>query len=468
MCAFVVCDPQPLYVPPTVVSLHHTHAHLHPSIRESLFKSFWLTSYHHPDHTSSIMSHYTHRDASGRVISLLQEDNETSYESQRSYSFSQATSGIYGSSGYNRNMSYPNTPDLTRSDSYDSQASSHDPASPLTPASAYHEPLFPTKQSQNGTLHSRTASKDSPVYLPPISTFHKVAGPMEPKTARSPHESYTRQSATHFAPGMAHRSSSSSLEDYHYQHHGVDSHENYLTIATSRPEPTVHHSVEPSDDCAYHSRPSADKRKLAPQDHGDEDEDMADSGSKKGPKSKNGIQKRYPCKFRDICDKTFTTSGHASRHAKIHGGEKTIECSYQGCTKRFTRADNMKQHLETHKKDKSRRPDRLARGASHTPMRRRQSASSRGSVSRYSTPRDSPPLLSPAITAAPMVSPGLPTDGWTLARPSIASRTPSGLDALAMVAATEHASVEQEEAQRHAGHEAARFHYYQHLQHQQH
>ncbi|OBT89481.1 hypothetical protein VE02_01078 [Pseudogymnoascus sp. 03VT05] len=67
--------------------------------------------------------------------------------------------------------------------------------------------------------------------------------------------------------------------------------------------------------------------------------------------------KRYHCRYADAvgCEKTFTTSGHASRHSKIHTCEKGIQCAFPGCLKKFTRADNMKQHLETHYKD-SRRP----------------------------------------------------------------------------------------------------------------
>ncbi|KFZ16547.1 hypothetical protein V501_02170 [Pseudogymnoascus sp. VKM F-4519 (FW-2642)] len=67
--------------------------------------------------------------------------------------------------------------------------------------------------------------------------------------------------------------------------------------------------------------------------------------------------KRYHCRYADAvgCEKTFTTSGHASRHSKIHTCEKGIQCAFPGCPKKFTRADNMKQHLETHYKD-SRRP----------------------------------------------------------------------------------------------------------------
>ncbi|KAJ4146880.1 hypothetical protein LMH87_001439 [Akanthomyces muscarius] len=66
--------------------------------------------------------------------------------------------------------------------------------------------------------------------------------------------------------------------------------------------------------------------------------------------------KRYLCRFRDShsCDRTFTTSGHALRHSNIHTAKKDTQCSYPGCQKKFTRVDNMKQHLRTHYKDKSR------------------------------------------------------------------------------------------------------------------
>ncbi|KAK3903207.1 hypothetical protein C8A05DRAFT_14824 [Staphylotrichum tortipilum] len=60
--------------------------------------------------------------------------------------------------------------------------------------------------------------------------------------------------------------------------------------------------------------------------------------------------KRFPCGFRDIngCTKSFTTSGHASRHAKIHTGRKGVHCTFPGCPKTFMRSDNMKQHFKTH------------------------------------------------------------------------------------------------------------------------
>ena len=60
------------------------------------------------------------------------------------------------------------------------------------------------------------------------------------------------------------------------------------------------------------------------------------------------ITKDFPCQLAQEfgCTETFTTSGHASRHAKKHTGEKGVACPM--CPKRFARKDNMKQHLKTH------------------------------------------------------------------------------------------------------------------------
>jgi len=67
-----------------------------------------------------------------------------------------------------------------------------------------------------------------------------------------------------------------------------------------------------------------------------------------------GEGKRHACRFAEEfnCEKTFTTSGHASRHSKIHTAEKAVPCKHPGCDRKFTRSDNMKQHMETHIKKK--------------------------------------------------------------------------------------------------------------------
>lgn len=60
-----------------------------------------------------------------------------------------------------------------------------------------------------------------------------------------------------------------------------------------------------------------------------------------------GGKKRYPCPFPG-CEKTFSTSGHSSRHSRIHTGEKPYRCSYPGCNAQFSRYDNSLQHYRTH------------------------------------------------------------------------------------------------------------------------
>ncbi|KAF4122617.1 LOW QUALITY PROTEIN: ZnF C2H2 [Geosmithia morbida] len=138
--------------------------------------------------------------------------------------------------------------------------------------------------------------------------------------------------------------------------------------------------------------------------------------------------KRYPCRYREShgCEKTFTTSGHASRHSKIHTAEKAVQCTFHGCQKKFTRADNMKQHLETHYKDKGhsagQRTQKAAVAALAGP--RRHSAS--GPVRQHAR------WLLPPPAAWDMRGLDLPL----LNRPAAPVASPSsGLDALAMAIA---------------------------------
>ncbi|KAF9892565.1 hypothetical protein FE257_001674 [Aspergillus nanangensis] len=73
-------------------------------------------------------------------------------------------------------------------------------------------------------------------------------------------------------------------------------------------------------------------------------------GTKDGTTSRPPYRKnKYPCPFAAShgCSATFTTSGHAARHGKKHTGEKSVHCPI--CNKAFTRKDNMKQHIRTHR-----------------------------------------------------------------------------------------------------------------------
>ncbi|KAK3330327.1 hypothetical protein B0H66DRAFT_57472 [Apodospora peruviana] len=254
------------------------------------------------------------RDASGRQVSLLNDDGA----SYGSYQIPYHTTQSYHT---------PNTPELLRSDSYDSQMSS-EPISPLTPAYDYQ------------AAYTNTAIHDSRYddYGDPVPHY---GSSKRPRTFRSP--SYDDEGAP--SPG------------------------------TER------------------------------------------SG------------KRYPCRFREShgCEKTFTTSGHASRHSKIHTAEKGVPCTFSGCSKKFTRADNMKQHLETHYKDKSRSSSsRPSLSSSERKSSSSGKSSSRSKMSSVSASSGHTPLPSPGVfdmreLHLPLVS-----------RPSAACTPSSGLDALAM------------------------------------
>ncbi|KNC98246.1 uncharacterized protein SPPG_06645 [Spizellomyces punctatus DAOM BR117] len=60
-----------------------------------------------------------------------------------------------------------------------------------------------------------------------------------------------------------------------------------------------------------------------------------------------GRIRKYVCSFEN-CGKSFTTSGHLTRHMRSHASVKPFACAVPGCTSRFTRQDNMMAHYRQH------------------------------------------------------------------------------------------------------------------------
>lgn len=61
-------------------------------------------------------------------------------------------------------------------------------------------------------------------------------------------------------------------------------------------------------------------------------------------KSKAKVKKtRYECPDRQ-CQQTFSTSGHARRHYRVHLESRSYTCPHQDCQASFTRRDNCTQH----------------------------------------------------------------------------------------------------------------------------
>ncbi|KAK4226939.1 hypothetical protein QBC38DRAFT_212198 [Podospora fimiseda] len=277
------------------------------------------------------------RDASGRRVSLLNDDDAaiSSRQYHQAHHVDHSYAAYYAQhqqQAPRSASSSPHTPELLRSDSYDSQMGS-EPISPMTPL---YDPVRYPNQSLDARAYDDYYNLDAQMY-----------------------------------PGMK-------------RPHGMDSR------ADSYEDDYGH--------AAATDRPG----------------------------------KRFPCRYRDThgCEKTFTTSGHASRHSKIHTAEKAVPCSYAGCTKKFTRADNMKQHLETHYKDKSRSSSSRPSLSSSD---RRSSTSSGKSSSRSSK-------VPAASGATPLPSPGGVWDMRELNLPLLGRSNTmvvptSGLDALALAVA---------------------------------
>ncbi|RKO92610.1 hypothetical protein BDK51DRAFT_46443 [Blyttiomyces helicus] len=61
----------------------------------------------------------------------------------------------------------------------------------------------------------------------------------------------------------------------------------------------------------------------------------------------SGKPKTFVCQMPG-CGKSFSTSGHLTRHTRVHAGLKPYACPIPGCQSKFGRRDNMIQHFRIH------------------------------------------------------------------------------------------------------------------------
>lgn len=245
------------------------------------------------------------RDSAGRSVSLL-NDEPTSPKNHSTVGYPSpnysSPFNLIQSHAIRSQTASPATPALTRADSCDT------PQSPQTPLSSYDVSYRISAYSL------ATASKEgSPM------DYHTTATTAMTAVVNAPTITTPKMTTSTIIPGKRLK---------------------YTKFSPSGPSPVrLHH---PS---TYEMRES----NMEP--HVYDEDSYFDT-----PIPTERVPKRYPCRYRDShhCLKTFTTSGHASRHSKIHTAEKGVSCTWEGCHKKFTRSDNMKQHLETHTKERSR------------------------------------------------------------------------------------------------------------------
>lgn len=163
-----------------------------------------------------------------------------------------------------------------------------------------------------------------PQYARPVSSEPPVASP---RVSRHPFESVTKA-----APPTTPGSSDGSAYDYFSSQPSSV----YYQYALQDPRQDTHRYLALG--AAPVPMPPETQAGTAP-------EGSPSHGSTRGTGRKN----KYPCPYAAShgCLATFTTSGHAARHGKKHTGEKSVHCPI--CNKAFTRKDNMKQHIRTHR-----------------------------------------------------------------------------------------------------------------------
>ncbi|KAF9286248.1 hypothetical protein BGZ68_003087 [Mortierella alpina] len=105
-----------------------------------------------------------------------------------------------------------------------------------------------------------------------------------------------------------------------------------------------HHQDHSSSHESYSSSSTSSSKQTSPAPSNRSDSTRA-SPSLKGAKGK-----LFQCSGYGDCRMVFTRSEHLARHARKHTGEKPFQCVVDGCTRMFSRYDNMVQHTQTHTK----------------------------------------------------------------------------------------------------------------------
>ncbi|KAF8985603.1 hypothetical protein BGZ46_003298 [Entomortierella lignicola] len=130
-----------------------------------------------------------------------------------------------------------------------------------------------------------------------------------------------------YSYSQGHDSHNSSNNSYHYGNNHDNIHKSLSSSKHGNPVPYISENVNDSS-------------------KSNNDSDTTNDGHA----SKTHKGKVFQCTGFGDCRMVFTRSEHLARHARKHTGEKPFQCVVEGCTRMFSRFDNMVQHTQTHTK----------------------------------------------------------------------------------------------------------------------
>jgi hypothetical protein len=318
---------------------------------------------------SSISRSAAQRETARHLERMYSTGSASTNSSISTHSGSTASSGLRSYDSYDRSLTPP-TPELMDHDTpYDDPdtctSNSPYPSYPARSESyGFHSfaPIEPALHTRLLDLTVRSRSGEAvPVLSSPQSTTLPSFGQAFSDYVMSPHSQalYDREAHNTSPKSPASGFPQQSLPEYSQRRPSlrVDIQRSLQSASSHGSQTSPATPGASSDDSLPKSRPQARKSVSS----------RSASSATRGPSDRH----RYPCPLADEydCRSYFTTSGHASRHAKKHTGKRDAECPE--CHRCFTRKDNMEQHRRTHSKEGKSKKKIAAANAASADVRKR-------------------------------------------------------------------------------------------------